>query len=128
MAELNIPRAHSNSWYDARTEVQDGYYQPWRSNVGEKSGEDGFLALLWEHLTEDKTVLEVGCGHGELARNIADDVGEVVAYDRVAKYIQLAESQTDQSNVRFECYDAMDSNHEEAHPRSNGVVQSRRKI
>jgi SAM-dependent methyltransferase len=116
MAELNIPRAHSNSWYDQLASIQSGYYYPWDSRVGDKNGEDAFINLVQEHLTPDSVVLEVGCGHGELAISLSSQCQQLLAYDRVQSYIDVANKTKEAkniSNIEFMCYDAMDPDHVE---------------
>jgi SAM-dependent methyltransferase len=111
MAELNIPRAHSNSWYEQLARVQTGYYYPWTSTVGDRNGEQAFLELLSEYANPAVRVLEVGCGHGELALSIAGKFEHVIAYDRIAEYIALAEqakTEAGTSNIDLLCYDAAD--------------------
>jgi SAM-dependent methyltransferase len=111
MAELNIPRAHSDEWYDYLATIQSGYYYPWQSNVGPLNGEAAFLELLDEHLTPETRVLEVGCGHGDLALNIAARCASVIAYDRVPEYIELARANQKDAgiqNVSFVCHNAWD--------------------
>ena len=116
MAELNIPRAHSNSWYDHLASVQQGYYYPWNSSIGNRNGEQAFLNLLGEHIKQDYNLLEVGCGHGELSLDQAANCNHILAYDRVQSYIDLAneaKSQKQISNSEFICYDASDPGHDE---------------
>ena len=111
MAELNIPRAHSNSWYDNLAAVQRGYYYPWKSLVGPRNGEDAFIEILKEHITPESRILEVGCGHGDLALQLAPLCASIVAYDRVQSYIDLAnenKSGTGTDNVEYLCYDMLD--------------------
>lgn len=111
MAELNIPRAHSPSWYDNLAQVQSGYYYPWKSIIGDRNGEDAFIELVREHLTPEMDVLEVGCGHGELALDLAPLCRSIIAYDRVQPYIALAEQTRRErglTNVTFLHYDARD--------------------
>lgn len=111
MAELNIPRAHSNSWYDNLARVQHGYYYPWKSKVGARNGEDAFIEIVREHLTPETRVLEVGCGHGELALRLAPSCASIVAYDRVSSYIDLAnenKAAAGVDNVEYRCYDMLD--------------------
>jgi SAM-dependent methyltransferase len=112
MAELNIPRAHSNTWYDNLARVQRGYYYPWKSTVGERNGEDAFIEVVKEHLTPDARVLEVGCGHGDLALQLAPLCSSIVAYDRVPSYIELANQNKTAAgidNLEYLCYDMYDS-------------------
>lgn len=111
MTELNIPRAHSNIWYDNLARVQEGYYYPWKSVVSPRNGEDAFIELVKEHLTPEMRVLEVGCGHGSLALALAPLCASIVAYDRVQSYIDLANANkaaAGVTNVEYLCYDMMD--------------------
>lgn len=111
MAELRIPRAHSNQWYDNLAEVQAGYYYPWRATVGERNGEQAFMEVVKEHLTKDTRVLEVGCGHGDLALELAPLCASITAYDRVKSYINLANRNKQEAgvtNVEYLCYDMND--------------------
>ena len=111
MRELNIPRAHSNSWYDHLASVQDGYYYPWKSIVGERNGEEAFLHLVQDHLTPESKVLEVGCGHGDLALQFAPSCQHILAFDRVESYIELAnnaKTTSNTANVEFRAYDVAD--------------------
>ena len=55
MAELRIPRAHSNEWYDHLATVEDGYYYPWSSHLGARNGEDAFQEVVDEHLKDGMT-------------------------------------------------------------------------
>jgi SAM-dependent methyltransferase len=116
MRELNIPRAHSNSWYDQLCEIQEGYYYPWYSKVGGGNGEEAFLKLVRSHLTPESNVLEVGCGHGELALDLAPSCHHILAFDRVDNYVNLAnkaKEARDISNVEFVRYDVADPSHDE---------------
>ncbi len=111
MAELNIPRAHSNDWYDNLSAVQSGYYYPWKSRIAPGNGEDAFISLIKDNLIQSSNVLEVGCGHGDLALSLAGLCKKIIAYDRVPSYIDLAKkNQKEQGieNVEFLCYDALE--------------------
>jgi SAM-dependent methyltransferase len=108
MAELTIPRAHSNDWYDQLAGVQPGYYYPWKSVVGGRNGEDAFIDLVRSHLRPDACVLEVGCGHGDLALELAPHCQQIIAYDRVPAYIEIAQGNMARKNIRnieFICFD-----------------------
>ena len=115
MAELRIPRAHSNEWYDHLASVQDGYYYHWKSELGARNGEDAFHDLVNEHLTDGMRVLEIACGHGELALQLAAKAAHVTAYDRIAPWIERARAAASTegvSNVECLCHDAADPAHD----------------
>ena len=47
---------HSNAWYDRLSKMQDGYYFPWHSTLGDGDGETLALGLTdAEGLTEGDT-------------------------------------------------------------------------
>lgn len=118
MAELRIPRAHSNDWYDHLVTLQDGYAYPWQSTIGPHSGDEGFNTLLQELIKPTDAVLEIGCGQGELALQLAGQCKTVIAYDRVPAYIALAEQQKQKrglSNVEFKVHDALDPADHDVH-------------
>ncbi len=102
-------KPHSTGWYDRLSTLQSGYYYPWNSNLPSINGEDVFLSLLNDIIAPTKHILEVGCGHGELALQLAASCQTIVAYDRVPAYIRLAQASADQqtiSNVTFICADS----------------------
>ncbi|MBX3083035.1 MAG: methyltransferase domain-containing protein [Anaerolineae bacterium] len=102
-------KPHSPEWYDRLATLQRGYYYPWRSLLPALNGEDVFLSFLSEIVSPAKRVLEVGCGHGELALQVASSCQSIVAYDRVPDYIQLAQvaaAQQQVHNVTFICADS----------------------
>jgi SAM-dependent methyltransferase len=79
-------------WYDRLATLQEGYFYPWRSILPAWHGEDVFRSLLALHLQADLDVLEVACAQGELALETAASVRSLLAYDRVADYIRLAQA------------------------------------
>src|SRR6185295_508843 len=81
----------SPAWYDRLTTLQKGYYYPWRSILPASHGEDVFRSLVALHLQANLDVLEVACAQGELTLEIAPSVRSVLAYDRAADYIRLAQ-------------------------------------
>ncbi|MDG1206341.1 MAG: class I SAM-dependent methyltransferase [Pseudomonadales bacterium] len=114
MVELKIPRAHSNDWYDNLAKSQAGYFYPWQSTIGEHNGEESFLALIRQHLTAKTHILEVGCGHGELALSLVNECESIIAYDRVPQYIELAQNNAKQnaantSSLTYLCHEALES-------------------
>src|SRR5947207_3831966 len=100
---------HSAAWYDRLASLQEGYHYVWQSALGAWNGEDAFLEIVRKHLRPDADVLEVACGHGELALEIAPQVRSVLAYDRTSPWIELARragGERGQSNVRFLIHDS----------------------
>ncbi len=91
---------HSPAWYDRLAALQEGYYYPWRSILPAWHGEDVFGSLLAAHLQPGLDVLEIACAQGELALEVAGSVHSVVAYDRVAEYIRLAQEAAQTRGVR----------------------------
>ena len=85
-----LPR-HGNVWYDRLSSMQEGYFYPWQSTIGQGDGESAYLSLVREFLTPESDVLDAGCGHGELALDLAPLCHTIVGYDRVQRYIDLAE-------------------------------------
>lgn len=102
-------KPHSPEWYDRLAKQQTGYFYPWRSSLPRFNGEDVFLALLQDLLKPDDVVLDVGCGHGELALDIAPLCRQLIAYDRIPDYIQLAQAAAQHQNIQnvtFICADS----------------------
>jgi 23S rRNA (guanine745-N1)-methyltransferase len=93
-------KPHSPEWYERLARMQRGYFYPWRSEIAPENGEDAYLRLVREHLVgtgQDmppgragtRDVLDAGCGHGEVALDFAPLAGRIVAYDRVAAFVEL---------------------------------------
>lgn len=105
---------HSNEWYDRLATLQAGYYYPWQSQLPPLNGEDTYLDLVHQHLRPDLAVLDVACGHGEVALAIAPACRSVVGYDRVAPWIERATQRAQQqglTNATFVCHNsARDAN------------------
>ncbi len=86
-------KPHSKEWYERLATLQDGYFYPWRSRLDPGNGEDAYLDLVRAHLSPTSDVLDVGCGHGEHALEIAPHCRSVVAYDRVVPWIARADAE-----------------------------------
>jgi len=84
-------KPHSNEWYDRLSTLQQGYYYPWRSCLLPDNGEDTFLDLVKAHISPDADVLEIACGHGAMALELAPLCRSIFGYDRVAEFIDLAQ-------------------------------------
>jgi SAM-dependent methyltransferase len=78
------------AWYDRLATMQEGYAYPWRSRLDPWHGEDTYLTLVERHLHPDADVLDIACGHGEVALTIASRVRSVLGYDRTAAWVALA--------------------------------------
>ncbi len=78
-------------WYDRLATMQEGYYYPWRSELPPRHGEDTYRELVHEHLHPDADVLDVACGHGPVALEIAPRCRSVLGYDRTDPWIDMAE-------------------------------------
>jgi SAM-dependent methyltransferase len=96
-------------WYDRLATLQAGYYYPWRSQLGTCNGEDEYLALVRQHLRPDTDVIDAACGHGEVALALAPLCRSVLAYDRIAVWVELAQQAARQrslTNVTFVCHNS----------------------
>jgi SAM-dependent methyltransferase len=70
--------------------VGQGFAHAWRSRVAPGNGEVFFDALLRSHLRPDATVLDVGCGHGAYATNLARSCRQVIGVDADQRVLDLA--------------------------------------
>ena len=105
---MRLP-ALTAEWYDRLATLQQGYYYPWRSRLDAWHGEDAYLALVQQHLRPDADVLDVACGHGEVALDLAPRCRSVLGYDRTAAWIALARQAACQrglTNATFVCHDS----------------------
>lgn len=106
---MTAPRPHSNEWYERLAARQDGYYYPWRSRLDAGNGEDAYLELVRRQLGPRADVLDVGCGHGAHALEIAPACRSIVAFDRIAPWIARAEAERrarSLANAAFLCHDS----------------------
>lgn len=97
---------HSPAWYKQLAKVQQGYFYPWKSTVSPFNGEDAYLELVKAHLYPNLDVLDAGCGHGEIALEIAPLCHSVFAYDLVEDYIALTQTAAEKrnlENIQFVC-------------------------
>lgn len=98
-------RPHTYAWYDRLSEVQAGYYYPWRSILPLNHGEDSFLSLLQATLNRTDTVVDAGCGSGQFTNEVAKLCRAVTGYDRVASFIEIA-NRNRPSNATFVVWDS----------------------
>jgi SAM-dependent methyltransferase len=97
------------AWYDRLTTLQEGYYYPWRSHIGAWYGEDAYLTLVRQNLQPNAAVLDVACGHGEVALSLAPHCRSILGYDRTAAWIALAQQAARAqglANATFVCHDS----------------------
>lgn len=85
-------RAHDlDSWLHDPRIAERGFAHRWQSTVAAGNGEDAFLALIDAHLRPEFDVLDIGCGHGELALELAMRCRTVTGIEREAGYLDLAQ-------------------------------------
>ena len=102
-------KPHSPAWYDRLSTMQEGYWYPWGSKLGKWNGEDEYLTQVDEHLGPDVDLLDVGCGHGAVALDLAPRCRSVVAYDRIESWIENAKIEAQErgiTNVTYLCHDS----------------------
>jgi 23S rRNA (guanine745-N1)-methyltransferase len=106
-------RPHSTEWYHRLSTLQAGYYFPWQSTIAPGNGEDAYIALVNDHLSEhlgrDVDMLDVACGHGALTLQFAARCRSVTAYDLLPSYIEMAQRAAAEQgihNARFVCHDS----------------------
>lgn len=106
---MTPPNPHSPEWYDRLAHMQTGYHYPWQSTLPPYNGEDVYLTMLEEHFSPNIDVLDVACGHGEVALDVAPRCRSVFAYDRIPSYIELAQTAARErglANATFLCGDS----------------------
>ncbi len=102
-------KPHSPAWYDRLATMQRGYWYPWAEKLGKWNGEDEYLPLVEEHLGPAVDLLDVGCAHGAVALDLAPRCRSILAYDRVASWIdqaKLAAQAAGVTNVTYLCHDS----------------------
>lgn len=103
--QTRYARAHDlDSWKTDKRIAARGFAHRWDSVVADGNGEDFFLELLDQHLRPGLDVLDVGCGHGEVALSVARRARSVVGVERHRELLEVAEelrSESGLTNVRF---------------------------
>lgn len=79
-----------DSWRHDRRIAERGFVHAWHSAVAPGNGEDYFVDRLSELLGPDDVVLDLGCGHGELALDLAGRCDVVIGMDRDPRVLGLA--------------------------------------
>ena len=93
-----------DSWRTDPRIAERGYAHIWQSTVASGNGEDAFLDLIDSVAGPHSDVLDVGCGHGDLALHLATRCRSVVGVERIGGYLDLArELATERgiANIRF---------------------------
>ena len=130
---MNQIKPHSKEWYLRLATLQKGYYYPWKSHLPQYNGEDVYIQMVEELLSPSLDVLDAGCGHGEFTLSLAGQCRSILGYDRVPKFILLAEQARAArkiDNARFVLWDSHPEVHGKgkipADDRSMDVMISRR--
>jgi SAM-dependent methyltransferase len=90
--------------------VQDeqGYNQVWGDGLATRIRAERRCDLLIREMdvAPSRRVLEIGCGRGEIARQLAAKTGmQIVGLDRSERFVNEARANTSADNVRFELGD-----------------------
>lgn len=102
MTELRVPRApqfneeHARRWHDADAAEAYQYRLPYPPDIF-----DALLALI---VDGPRTVLDLGCGTGEIARPLASHVARVDAVDFAAEMVAVGKRRPggDAPNIRWQ--------------------------
>jgi ubiquinone/menaquinone biosynthesis C-methylase UbiE len=105
----DILEPHSPAWYKQLAKMRQCYYYPWKSVISPFNGEDAYLELVKAHLQTNLDILDAGCGHGDVALELAPSCHSILAYDLVKDYIALAQARARErglENIQFVCADS----------------------
>jgi SAM-dependent methyltransferase len=91
-------------WKTDKRIAERGFAHRWDSVVADGNGEDFFLELLGRHLTAESEVLDVGCGHGDLALSMARQARSVIGIERDPGLIALAGELLAESGLTNVCF------------------------
>ncbi|PGZ85025.1 class I SAM-dependent methyltransferase [Bacillus sp. AFS029533] len=90
---------HSKIWYEQIGKLYGEYTYPWNSTVKEPNGEFIFNNEVFE-MINNKTVLDVGCGHGEFTIKCSEIAKEIVGFDLTNDFIKSGNA-SKKSNMSF---------------------------
>ncbi|MFD2169770.1 class I SAM-dependent methyltransferase [Tumebacillus lipolyticus] len=90
---------HSIEWYAHLGEAARQYSYPWNRMTTEPNGETMFEQEVMAMVT-NKTVLDIGCGHGEFTKRWSGVVKKIVGLDGTDDFVQVGRTDARQ-NVSF---------------------------
>lgn len=90
---------HSIEWYAHLGEATGQYSYPWGATMTEPNGETMFEQEVTAMVT-NKTVLDIGCGHGEFTKRWSGVVKKIVGLDVTNDFVQVGRTDARQ-NVLF---------------------------
>jgi len=90
---------HSKMWYEQIGKIYGEYTYPWNSTITEPNGELMFNNEVFE-MINNKTVLDVGCGHGEFTIKCSEKAKEIVGFDLTNDFIKTG-NESKKPNVSF---------------------------
>ncbi|PGM57366.1 SAM-dependent methyltransferase [Bacillus sp. AFS053548] len=90
---------HSTKWYEQIGKLYGEYKYPWNSTITEPNGELIFNNEVFE-IINNKTVLDVGCGHGEFTIKCSEKAKEIVGFDLTNDFIKSG-NESKKLNVSF---------------------------
>ena len=97
-------REYMDALYARVRRTTENYWAPraefFRPSVRREQGPDTFLAKVFEHLTPEMTVLDVGAGGGRYAIPLAERAKEVVAVEPASPMVQVMREEAERAGVR----------------------------
>jgi SAM-dependent methyltransferase len=93
-----------DSWQTDQRIAAQGFAHRWDSVVADGNGEDFFLQLLDQYVHAGLDVLDVGCGHGELALSVARRARSVIGLERHRSCLDLAAELLGESGLSNVCF------------------------
>nr|WP_281170112.1 methyltransferase domain-containing protein [Paenibacillus pinihumi] len=80
---------HSFEWYAQLAELTERYHYSWDSTISEPNGESAFTQEA-AMMVPEQTVLDIGCGHGDYAKQWSPVASRMVGVDVTEGYIRKA--------------------------------------
>jgi SAM-dependent methyltransferase len=95
---------HSSIWYEQLFQETGKYNYPWKSQFDEPRAEKVFADRILSFLGHGR-LLDIGCGHGEFTSQYSITASEVVGIDVVEGFIEKANNNKLNENIRFMVFD-----------------------